>query len=127
MLPRTPSRILLPFLTFMQVKHFEKGFHYTDKEMLTIARKIGRLATYCTRIKDESSLIRIDAERRPTEKKRDQMKVTITVELPSKWLRAESRREDVVEAVDRCLEKLEPQVKKYKELKVLKTGKRRGK
>lgn len=44
------------------------------------------------------------------------MKVTVTVELPKKILRAESRRPDPVVAVDRCVEKLEPQIKKYKEL-----------
>jgi len=43
------------------------------------------------------------------------MKVTVTVELPKKVLRAESRRVDPVVAVDRCVEKLEPQIKKYKE------------
>ena len=98
----------------MQIKHFEKGFHYSDKELLIIARKIGKLADYCNRIKDESSLIRIDAEKRKTEKKRDQFKVAITVELPIKWLRAESRRTDVIEAIDRCTEKLQPQLERYK-------------
>ena len=110
----------------MHIKHLEKGFHYTDQEMLTIATKIGRLATYCSRIKDESSIIRIDAERRKTEKKNDQMKVSITVELPEKWLRAESRRADVIDAVDRCIEKLEPQVKKYKEKKLMRSKKARS-
>lgn len=109
----------------MHIKHLEKGFHYTDQEMLIIARKIGRLATYCTRLKDESSIIRIDAERRPTEKKSDEIKVSITLELPRKFLRAESRKSDVVEAVDRCIEKLEPQVKKYKDMTIGKRKKRR--
>ena len=99
----------------MNVQHFEKNFHYTASEFLIIARKIGKLATYCKCVKDESSSIRIDAERRSTKKDRDQMKVSVTVDLPGKVLRAESRRPDVVEAVDRCIEKLEPQMKKYKE------------
>lgn len=43
------------------------------------------------------------------------MKVTVTVELPKKILRAESRRVDPLIAVDRCVEKLEPQIKKYKD------------
>lgn len=98
----------------MHIKHHEKGFHYTDKQLLTIARKIGKLASYCSRIKDESSIIHVDAERRDTEKKRDQMKVSITLDLPEKSLRAESRRPDVLEGVDRCIEKLQPQVEKYK-------------
>ena len=100
----------------MNIQHFEKGFHYNNTELLTVAKKIGKLATYCQKIKDEGSYIRIDAENRKTEKKRDAMKVAITVKLPTKILRAESRRPDVCEAVDRCVEKLSGQVKKYKEL-----------
>lgn len=109
----------------MNILHFEKDFKYTENELLLIARKIGKLATYCKRIKDEASTIRVEAERRPTEKKRDRMKVMITVELPKKTLRAESRRPDVIEAVDRCIEKLEPQVKRYKEMGMGK-GRARG-
>ena len=104
----------------MNIQHFEKGFHYNDREMLAIAKKIGKLATYCQRVKDEGSYIRIEAEHRDTEKKRDAMKVALTLKLPDKVLRAESRRPEVVEAVDRCIEKLYPQVEKYKELHVQK-------
>lgn len=102
----------------MNVQHFEKNFQYTANEFLTIARKVGKMATYCKLVKDEGSAIRIDAERRATKKDRDQMKVAITVDLPGKTLRSESRRPDVVEAVDRCIEKLEPQLKKYKDRQV---------
>ncbi len=81
-----------------------------------MARKIGKLATYCKRIKDESSSIRVDAEYRSTQKQKDAMKMAITVELPNKILRAESRKSSTQEAMDRCIEKLVPQLKKYKEL-----------
>ena len=101
----------------MHIQHFERGVLYTDRELLIIVRKIGGLATHCKRLKDESSMIRIEAERRPTKKERDEVKVMITVELPKKILRAESRRADVVEAVDRCVEKLTPQLQRYKELR----------
>ncbi|HLD63523.1 MAG TPA: HPF/RaiA family ribosome-associated protein [Candidatus Peribacteraceae bacterium] len=100
----------------MNIRHYEKSFTYTDRELLKIARAVGRLATYCQRIKDEASIIHVDAERRSTKKSRDQFKVTIRLELPHKTLTAESRRPDVVEAVDRCVEKLEPQVKRYKDM-----------
>ncbi len=110
---------LLSFI--MNILHLEKGFVYSDRQLLQIARKVGKMATYCKRIKDESSSIRIDADARSTKKGRDKMKVSMTVELPGKVLRAESRRPDPVEAVDRCIEKLEPQIKKYKELR---TGRR---
>jgi len=83
--------------------------------MLAHARKIGKLATYCKRVTDEGSAIRVEAERRATKKSRDQLKVMITIKLPKKSLRAESRRTDVISALDRCIEKLEPQVKRYKE------------
>ena len=100
----------------MNIQHYEKGFEYSDRELIKIARKIGKLATYCKRVKDESSSIRLEAVRRGTKKGRDQTKVSLTVELPQKILRASSRRLDPIEAVDRCVEKIEPQVKKYKEL-----------
>jgi len=100
----------------MNVQHFEKGLHYSDRDLILFAKKIGRLATYCKRLKDEASLIRVEAERRPTRKDRDQVKLMITVDLPGKQLRAESRRKSPLDAVDRCIEKLEPQIKKYKEL-----------
>ena len=99
----------------MNVQHFEKGLHYNDRDLLILARKIGKLATYCRRVKDESSLIRVEAERRPTKKDSDQVKVTVTVDLPKKQLRAESRRRSPIDALDRCIEKLEPQIKRYKE------------
>ncbi len=100
----------------MNIQHFEKDLHYSDKELLILARKIGKLATYCKRLKNEDSFIRVEAERRETKKDRDQVKVMLTVELPHKQLRAESRRNRVVEAIDRCVEKIEPQIKRYKEM-----------
>jgi ribosomal subunit interface protein len=99
----------------MNISHYEKGFTYTDRELLKIARLLGKLATYCKQVKNEASLIRVEAERRNTKKERDQFKVAIRLELPDKWLTAESRRPDVMEALDRCVEKLEPQVKRYKD------------
>lgn len=99
----------------MNVQHFEKGLHYSDTELLTMARKVGKLATYCKRLKDEASFIRIEAERRDTKKDKDQVKVMVTVALPKKEFRAESRRLQVIEALDRCVEKLEPQLIRYKE------------
>lgn len=100
----------------MNIQHFEKGLTYTDKELLQVARRLGKLATYCKRLKDEASYIRIEAEKRDTKKDKDGVKVMINVQLPRKMFRAESRKENVMEAVDRCTEKLEPQLLKYKEL-----------
>ncbi len=104
------------FPLLMNVQHFEKNVNYNDQELITLAAKIGKLATYCKRLKDEGSAIRVEAERRDTKKERDQVKVTITVHLPKKMLRVESRRPTPLEAVDRCIEKLEPQIKRYKEM-----------
>lgn len=109
----------------MNIQHFERGFDYNDRQLLLIARKIGKLATYCQRVKDESSSIRVEAERRSTQKGRDRIKVSMTVELPGKILRAESRRPDPVEATDRCIEKIEPQIKKYKEMQIGRQAKRK--
>lgn len=99
----------------MRVQHFERGLHYTDRELLILARKIGSLATHCRLLKDESSMIRVEAERRSTKKDQDAVKVAITVELPHKVLRAESRHANVIDAVERCVDKLEPQLARYKE------------
>lgn len=107
----------------MNVQHFEKGLYYSDAELPILAKKIGRLARYCQRLKDEASLIRVETEYRNTEKAQDRIKVMITVQLPKQVLRAESRRARPLDAVDRCVEKLEPQIKKYKELN---TGKGRA-
>jgi ribosomal subunit interface protein len=100
----------------MNVQHLEKGVAYTDQERRILARKVGRLATLCQRVKDEASSIRVEATRRGAKKAKDRVKVMVTVSLPRKVLRAESRRVNPMEAVDRCLEKLEPQLVKYKEL-----------
>jgi len=110
----------------MRIQHFEKDVHYNDKELLLLARKIGKLATYCKRLKDEASFIRVEAERRTTQKDRDAVKVMITVELPGKVLRAESRRAGVMDAIDRCIEKLAPQLKRYKELHTARDRAHRG-
>lgn len=113
----------------MRILHFEKGLNYSDTELLVLARKIGKLATYCRRLKSEDSFIRVEAERRDTKKERDSVKVTVEVSLPGKTLWAESRRQQVVEALDRCVEKIEPQLAKYKDLKLdrAKAGRRERK
>lgn len=99
----------------MHIEHYEKGLRYTDKELLLLARKVGKMARYCSRLKDAASVIRVEAERRPTKKARDEVHVTITVELPQKTLRSESLKATVLDAVDRCVEKMEPQLQKYKD------------
>lgn len=108
-----------PFIP-MHIEHFEKGIRYNDKELLILARRIGKMATYCGRLKDESSVIRVEAERRESKKQNDSVKVMITITLPQKVLRAESRKKTAVEALDRVVEKLEPQLLKYKELRTRK-------
>ncbi len=100
----------------MHVEHFEKGIQYNDEELLLLVKKIGRLATYCEQLKNEGSSIRVESERRDTKKSRDQVKVAITVHLPHKTLRVESRKFAALDAVDSCIEKLERQIKKYKEM-----------
>lgn len=100
----------------MNIQHFEKGLQYSADELLLIAKKLGKLATYCEKVKDEASVIRIESERRNTKKDRDQVKVKITVKLPGDECVAESRRRFVIDAVDRCMEKLKPQLERYKEM-----------
>lgn len=104
----------------MNIQHFEKGLHYSDKELLVVAKKLGKMATYCRRLKDEASMIRVEAEKRETKKAQDGVKVMITVELPKKMMRSESRKENIMEAFDRAIEKLEPQLIKYKEMRTRK-------
>ncbi len=100
----------------MNIQHFEKGLHYNDKELLIMAKKIGKLATYCSRVKDEASVIKVEAIRSDTKKNRDQVLVAVTVELPHKVLRSESLKNKVIEALDRAIEKMKPQLDKYKEM-----------
>jgi ribosomal subunit interface protein len=99
----------------MHVEHFEKGLRYSDTELISLARKIGKMATYCKKLKDEASVIRVEADRSPTKKKQDEVVVTITVELPKARLQATSRKQKALEAVDRAVEKIEPQLLRYKE------------
>ena len=102
----------------MHIQHFEKGITFTDHDRVIFARKIGKLATYCSRVKDESSVIKVEAERRQTKKERDMVKMAIQVDLPKKVLRAESRRATALDALERCLDKLYHQIEKYKEMNV---------
>lgn len=99
----------------MHVEHYEKGLRYSDRELLMLARKLGKLATYCKTLKDASSVIRVEAQRSPTKKRRDEVMVAITVELPKARLQAVSRKAEVIEAVDRAVEKMEPQLLRYKD------------
>ena len=110
----------------MYTEHFEKYFRYTDRELLLVARKVGKLATYCKRVADEGSCIRVEAEKRETKKNQDRMKVMITIYLPLKTLRAESRRNQVIDALDRCIEKLQPQMERYKERYTAMEQRRKG-
>ena len=103
------------FLMPLKVSHFEKGYQYTASEALMVAKKVGRLSRYCRAVKDEASEIRVETVSRPTKKQKDSVKVDVTIILPQKQLRAESRKATALEAVDRCCEKLESQIEKYKE------------
>ena len=100
----------------MNIQHLEKGLHYSDRDLILFARKIGKLATYCRYVKDESSVIRVETERRETKKERDSVKMMIQVDLPKKILRAESRKETPIDALENCVDKLYPQIEKYKEI-----------
>lgn len=98
----------------MHIVHYEKGYFYTTRELLLLARKVGRLARYCQKMKDEGSLITVETISRDTKKRQDSVKVVIMVTLPKKTLRAESRRPQALDAIDRCIEKLESPIEKYK-------------
>lgn len=100
----------------MKVEHFEKGISYDADQLILLAKKLGKLATYCRFLKDEGSGIRLEAERSDTKKDGDQVKVMITVRLPKEVLRVESLKNTALGAVDRCIEKLEGPLKKYKDL-----------
>ncbi len=107
----------------MQVQHFEKGVSYSSDDLILLAKKIGKLATYCRFLKGEGSSIRVESERRDTKKDRDQVKVMITLRLPKEILRAESRKSSALVALDSCISKLKEQVTAYKEMH---TGKERA-
>ena len=98
----------------MRIVHYEKGYIYTTRELLLLAKKVGRLARYCEKMKDEGSLITVETLSRDTKKRQDSVKVVLMVTLPEKTLRAESRRPEALDAIDRCVEKLESQIEKYK-------------
>lgn len=100
----------------MHVEHYEKGVRYNDQDLILLAKKIGRLATYCRFLKDEGSKIRVESVQRDTKKDRDQVKVMVTVYLPKEILRAESRKFAALDALDSCVEKLEEEIKRYKEM-----------
>ncbi len=100
----------------MHVEHIERGVRYNDQELILLAKKIGKLATICKYVKEEGSVIKVEAERRDTKKDRDQVKVTIIVKLPHKTLCADSRKFTPLDAVDSCIEKLKPQLEKYKDM-----------
>lgn len=100
----------------MHVEHFEKGVRYTDQDLILLAKKIGKLATYCRRLKDEGSSIRVESEREDTKKANDRVSVQLTVHLPGRIFRVESFKVNALAALDRCIEKMEPQLKKYKEM-----------
>jgi len=111
----------------LRVTHYEKGYIYTASELLMMAKKIGRLSRYCKRIMDESSLIKVETISRATKKRRDSVKVMVTITLPHKTLRAESRRKTALGAIDRCCEKLESQIEKYKDAHLRRAQARRRK
>ena len=98
----------------MHIVHYEKGYFYTTDELLLLAKKVGRLARYCEKIKDEGSIITVETVSRDTKKEQDSVKVVVMVTLPKKTLRSDSRRPQALDAIDRCVEKLESQIEKYK-------------
>ena len=52
----------------MHVEHFEKASATAIRTLILLAKKIGKLATHCKRLKDEGSSIRVEAEREDTKK-----------------------------------------------------------
>ena len=100
----------------MNTKITTKGMHLTNEELIKVAKKVGKLSKYCKRVKDDSSIIDVNAEKRGTKKEQDNIKVTISVTLPkTDVLIADSRKDNAIEATDRAIAKLVTQVKKYKE------------
>ncbi len=92
-----------------------KNYYLTVETNELLSKKIMRLTRYCERLKDESSTITVRIEGRDTKKRSDSVKVEVQIALPHKVLRAESRKNNVLDGLDSCLEKLEEQTKEYKE------------
>lgn len=99
----------------LHVTHYEKGYVYTASQLLMLAKKVGRLSRYCRTIMDESSMINIETVSQDTKKHRDSVMVMITIRLPHQMLRAESRKGAALYGIDRCVEKLESQIERYKQ------------
>jgi ribosome-associated translation inhibitor RaiA len=100
----------------MHVLHYEHGLTYTTSELLLLARKLGKLGTYCQRLKDDASHLRLEAEAHDSAKAKDRTIVKLTVTLPKATLHAEANGAKALDAVDRCLAKMLPQLKRYKEM-----------
>ena len=92
-----------------------KGMQLTDEEREYIETKMEKITQLAKRMKDESSVIRVEIHHDKTKSKEDEITCIITITIPKDTLRSEVQASIVTEAVDKAKKMLIPQIEKYKE------------
>jgi ribosomal subunit interface protein len=98
----------------MQIKIHSKQLALSDEQNELIKAKVSHLADLAERIKDESSEIRVDLSHEQSRAMEDAYECHLTLFVPHSTLRSESRAESLENVVDQVIEKMKPQVEKYK-------------
>lgn len=84
------------------------------EQLQLIEAKVSHLADLAERIKDESSEIRVDLSHHQSRAAEDAYECHLTLFVPHAKMRAESRAESLENVVDQVIEKMKPQIEKYK-------------
>lgn len=98
----------------MQIKIHNKHMQLSSEQMELIEAKVAHLTDLADRIKDESSEIRVDLSHEQSRAAEDAYECHLTLFVPHATLRAESRAESLENVVDQVIEKMKPQIEKYK-------------
>lgn len=100
--------------TFMQIKIYTKNLELDARQKTMMEGKISNITHLAHRIQDESSVIQVDLAYEEVKAAEDAYVCALSLFIPHATLRAETRGESLENALDAAVEKLKPQIEKYK-------------
>lgn len=98
----------------MQIKIHTKQLELRPHQKALVEEKISHLTHLADRIQDEASLIQVDLAHEAVKAIQDAYECVLNFFIPHATLRAEARAESLESAIDKAMEKIRPQIERYK-------------
>jgi len=99
----------------MEIKIHTQGLDLSEAQNEVIEKKITHLAELGGRLKDEATEVRVEFAYQEVKAKEDAYLCQVTFYPPHATIRAEARGEKVEDALDEVIDKIRPQIERYKD------------